>query len=418
MVPVEEILLGEAKDPEHWYRVGEKVTCRLAQRPGSFVVLRYVRPVYKSKADGGFSCPPAPAAVLEKSFADVSFLANLVIDKFVYHLPLYRQHQRLEAAGVHVARATLTNLVHRTAELLAPVHGAVVASILAGQVLAMDETPIKAGRQKRPPPHPGKMKTCYFWPIYGDQDEIAFLFANTRGSQVVHEALKEFAGVLLTDGYKVYEQYALKIDRIVHAQCWSHVRRNFDEAEAAEPKRAGEALDTIGQLYHLEGQIQEKNLEPEQILAYRGECLKPLVDGFFERLREQLEAQVFLPSNPFRSAARYALKREAALRVFLEYPAVPLSTNHVERSIRPIALGRKNYMFCWTEIGAKYVGILQTVLSSCRLQGISPYTYLVDVLQRIDSHPANDVAQLTPRLWKVHFANNPMRSAIDRTPLA
>jgi transposase len=85
LVPVEEILLGEAKDPEQWYRVGEKVTCRLAQRPGSYVVLRYVRPVYKSKADGEFACPPAPAAVLEKSFADVSFLANLVIDKFVYH---------------------------------------------------------------------------------------------------------------------------------------------------------------------------------------------------------------------------------------------------------------------------------------------------------------------------------------------
>jgi hypothetical protein len=262
------------------------------------------------------------------------------------------------------------------------------------------------------------MKTCFFWPIYGDQDEIAFLFANTRSSQVVREALKEFTGVLLTDGYKVYEQYALKSDRIVHAQCWSHVRRKFDEAEAAEPKRAGEALDRIGQLYHLEGQIQEKGLAPEEILAYRGERSKPLVDAFFESLHRQLEAEVFLPSNPFRSAAWYALKREGALRVFLEYPTVPLSTNHVERSIRPIALGRKNYMFCWTEIGAKYVGILQTLLSSCRVQGINPYTYLVDVLQRIDSHPAKDVAQLTPRLWKEHFASEPLRSAIDRKPIA
>jgi hypothetical protein len=108
------------------------------------------------------------------------------------------------------------------------------------------------------------------------------------------------------------------------------------------------------------------------------------------------------------------MAREAALRVFLEYPNVPLDTNHLEREIRAIALDRRNWLFCWTEVGAQYVGIVQSLLAACRLQGIDPYDYLVDVLQRIDTHPAFDVHLLTPRLWKQHFADTPLRSDLDR----
>jgi len=413
-VPVEEIVVGEAKDPETWQQVGEKVTLRLAQRPGSYVLLRYVRKVYKRRSDGQFSCPPAPPAVLEKSYADVSFLAGLAIDKLVYHLPLYRQHRRLAAAGVHLGRSTLTNLMHRAAKLLAPVRSAQIDSILASEVLAMDETPIRAGRKKRAPPQRGAMKTGYFWPVYGDRDEVAFLFANTRGGEVVRRVLRKYVGVLLSDGYKVYERVAEQTNRIVHAQCWAHTRRYFVEAEASDPGRAGEALDAIGRLYDHEARIKEKGLSVEQVLVYRGEHVKPVVDEFFEMLRDRLEKEVLLPTNPFTKAARYALDREAALRVFLEYPHVPPDTNHVERAIRPVAVGRKNWLFCWTEVGAHCVAILQTLLSTCRLQGVDPYTYLVDVLQRIDTHPAKDVALLTPRLWKETFASNPLRSHIDR----
>ena len=121
-----------------------------------------------------------------------------------------------------------------------------------------------------------------------------------------------------------------------------------------------------------------------------------------------------LPSNPFTEAANYALAREGSLQVFLEYPDVPIDTNHVEREIRPIALGRKTWMFCWTEIGAQCVGIFQSLIATCRLQGVDPYTYLVDVLQRVEDHPASDVAALTPRLWKKRFAGDPLRSGIDR----
>jgi transposase len=417
-VPVEEIVLPnpemEGKNLEEYEVVGEKVTLRLAQRPGSYVVLRYVRKVYKGKEDGVFSCPPAPPAVLEKSCADVSFLAGLLIDKFAYHLPLYRQHQRLEAAGVHLSRGTLTNLVHRTADLLEPVYAAQLESILASKVLAMDETPIKAGRKERAAPQRGEMKRGYFWPIYGDRDEIAFPFATTRGSAVVQATLKQYVGILLSDGYRVYDQYVSAVDRIEHAQCWSHTRRHFEKAEPYAPQRVQEVLQIIAELYRVEGPVREKKLEPEKVLGLRAEHARPVVNRFFETLRKIQEEDLLLPSHPLRRAIGYALDREKPLQVFLQRPEVALDTNHLERAIRPIAVGRKNWLFCWTEVGAKYVGIIQSLLATCRVQGIDPYVYLVDVLQRIDTHPAKEAAALTPRLWKGLFAENPLRSDLNR----
>lgn len=412
-VPVEVIRVSNpdvAGLADHEYDViAEKITYRLAQRPGAYVILKYIRPVIKRKENGTLSCPPAPPAVFERSLADVSVLAGLLLDKFRYHLPLYRQHQRLADAGITLSRATLTQWVHRTAALLEPIYHALLSSILQSKVLAMDETPIKAGHRVK-----GKLHTGYFWPIYGDQDEVAFPFAASRAQAVVREALGSFCGVLLTDGYTVYERYAQRVNGLVHAQCWSHARRQFMDAAQVEPALVAQALEFIGQLYHQEAQGRERQLGDEALLTFRAEHAKPTVNAFFLWLHRTLREQILLPTNPFTKAARYALAREAALRVFLEHPTVPLDTNHLEREIRAIALGRKNWLFCWTEVGARYVGIVQSLLASCRLQGVDPYVYLVDVLQRIDTHPAFDVHLLTPRLWKQHFANSPLRSDLDR----
>jgi hypothetical protein len=347
--------------------------------------------------------------VFEKSLADVRLLAGRLLDKFRSHLPLYRQPQRLAHAGITLSRATLTQWVHRTAALLEPIYHALLSSILQSQVLTMDETPIKAGHKKK-----GKLETGYFWPLYGDQDEVAFPFAASRAGAVVREAWGSFCGVLLTEGYVVYDRFAQRVNRLVHAQCWSHTRRRFVEAERAEPALVAQALDRIGPLYEHEALIRQRGLEAEAKVAYRAEYSKPTVDAFFVWLTQTLSTQPLLPSNPFTQAARYALEREAALRVFLEYPTVPLDTNHLEREIRTIALGRRHWLFCWTEVGARYVGIVQSLLASCRLQGLDPYVYLVDVLQRIDIHPAFEVHLLTPRLWKQHFADTPLRSDLDR----
>ncbi len=159
--------------------------------------------------------------------------------------------------------------------------------------------------------------------------------------------------------------------------------------------------------------LRHQGLEDEAKLAYRAEFAKPRVEAFFTWLQQTLTTQVLLPSTPFPQAAHYTLEREPALRVLLEYPTVPLDTNHLEREIRAIALGRRNWLFCWTEVGAQSVGIVQSLLASCRLQGVDPYVYLVDVLQRIDTQPAFEVHLLTPRLWKQHFAAHPLRSDLD-----
>jgi transposase len=407
-VPVEEILLPAPGVDDDSEVVGQKVTLRLAQQSAAFVVLKFIRPVVKKK-DGSLVCAPAPAGVLGKSIADVSLLASMAIDKFAYHLPLYRQHQRMQAAGIRLARSTLTNLIHRTADLLRPIYEAQLYSVVSGSVVAMDETPIKAGRKRR-----GTMKTGYFWPIYGDRDEVVFPFSDSRSGAFIKKALGEFCGVLLTDGYSAYDKYAAQINGVVHAQCWSHTRRHFLKAEAIEPELTAKALAYVRQLYEEEGKISARQLEAHTRLKLRGKHCKSIVDEFFKWVKTTLEQHALLPSNPFTAAAEYALAREEALRVFLEYADVPIDTNHLEREIRPIAVGRKNWMFCWTEVGAECVGIVQSLIATCRLQEVDPYTYLVDVLQRVDDHPASEVEALTPRLWKQRFAVDPRRSVIDR----
>lgn len=412
-VPVEIIEVPdpetETLSPEAYEVIGEKQTYRLAQRPGSYVVLKFVRRVIKRKGSGEISCPPAPPAVLERSFADVSFLAGLLIDKFRYHLPLYRQHKRLLDAGIEVSRGWLTQLVHRTAALLEPIYEAQRLSILESAVIAMDESPIKAGRKEK-----GKLQTTFFWPVYGDRDEVLFPWFRSRAAPHVREVLGEYRGTLLTDGYAAYEHYVAASTEVTHAQCWAHARRQFIDAESAEPEQVASALDYIRALYAAEEKIRDAKLSGDEKLARRVERCKPIVEAFFQWCEQRLLDQGLLPSNPFTQALAYSRERQAALSVFLTDPAVPIDTNHLERALRPIPLGRRNWLFCWTEVGAKYVGIIQSLLVTCRLHGVSPYDYLVDVLQRIDRHPAADVAALTPRLWKERFAANPLRSALDR----
>jgi len=390
--------------------VSEKKSYRLAQQPASYTVLEIVRPVVKLAKTGALSAPAAPPAVLPGSYADVNLLAGMLVDKFRYHLPLYRQHQRLAAAGITVSRAALTAWVHRTGALLEPLYEAQLASILRSQVLAMDETPIRAGRKKG---KPGKMKTGYFWPVYGDRDEVAFPFAPTRAHAHVEAILGDFRGTLVSDGYEAYERVRERHAEVVHALCWAHTRRGFVKAENGEPVRAAEALERIRKLYEIEREIAARKLEGSAKLAVRAKHSRPLVAEFFGWLEQELVQHALLPTNPFTKAAHYALERQTGLEVFLTDPDVPLDTNHLERALRPIPMGRKNWMFCWTELGAEQVGQIQSLLSTCVLHGVDPYTYLVDVLQRIDTHPFSAVEQLTPRLWKQHFADAPLRSLLD-----
>jgi hypothetical protein len=195
--------------------------------------------------------------VIEGSRADVSLIVGVLVDKFAWHLPLYRQHQRLLAAGFKLSRQWLTQLVQQGAQLLKPIYEAQLASICSSRVIAMDETSIKAGRAA-----PGKMNAGYFWPIYGEHDEVCFPFFDSRRHENVEQALglEQPAGaVLLSDGYEAYASFAKKVG-VTHAQCWIHSRRTFFEAQNAEPQAAAEALRQIGALYEIEDHIRKRKL--------------------------------------------------------------------------------------------------------------------------------------------------------------
>lgn len=383
-------------------------TYRLAQRPASYVVLCYEQPVVKIKHSKDILNAIMTMNVLERSMADVSLLVGLLIDKFQYHLPLYRQHQRLSAAGITLSRATLTNYVRRAIALLEPIVDAQRDSALRSKVLAMDETPTKAGKSKK---KRGKMHQGYYWPIYGDQDEVVFTYSDSRARRVIEAILNDsFSGTLLSDGYSAYASYVAKAEGIEHAQCWVHTRRQFFEAQDDEPELAAEMLARIALLFQFEQECKDKDLNGEQKREHRITYSKPVVDSIVERVDDLVQERALLPSAPFTKALGYLRNRVIALRVFLENPNVPLDTNHLERTLRVIPMGRKNWMFSWTELGAEQVGIIQSLICTCKLHGIDPYVYLTDVLQRVAIHPAKDVAQLTPRLWKEHFADDPMQS--------
>jgi len=210
----------------------------------------------------------------------------------------------------------------------------------------------------------------------------------------VPEVLGSGCKKLMSDGYSAYESYASSRADLVYAQCWSHVRRKFFEAKDYSPVECERVLAMIAKLFSIE---KEKD---DLLFARRTQSL-PVVDELFEYLNQLWFEQVVDKTSLLGKAISYTVKREKELRQFLIHEDIPLSNNHVERVIRPVALGRKNWMFCWSEVGAKYAAIAYTLTQCCKLHGINPWEYLVDVLHRIDTHPAKEVHLLTPKNWKV-----------------
>lgn len=385
-------------------------THRLSQLPGSYVVLEYRTPVYKKKDEATLKQAPAPVNVLEKCVVDVSFLAGMLVDKFAYHLPLYRQHQRLQEAGIKIARSSLVNWCTKAALLLEPIVDAQFRHLLTSSVLGMDEVPLKVGKV----PSKRNMKQGYLWPMYGDQHEVVFHYNASRGTQVVEQQLEGFEGVLVCDGYAAYQAYTDNKASVTLANCWAHTRRYFEKVKTIDPQASEEALNFIQALYRHEKYIRDQALSGKDKLDYRTRKSEPIVKQFWQWCYQQQQRPDLFPKHPLMTALNYALSRVEPLQVFLSEPDVPLDTNHVERCLRPIPMGRKNWLFCWSEMGAHQVAIIQSLIVTCRLHDIHPYQYLVDVLQRVAIHPASKIEQLTPRLWKEHFADDPMVSDVVR----
>ena len=227
-----------------------------------------------------------------------------------------------------------------------------------------------------------------------------------RARKHIDTVLGGFHGTLLSDGAAANASFARERPALVHAQCWSHTRQMFVKAEMDESVAVAEALALIGRLYAMEAELSSQRCDASATLNYCRAQALPAVDAFFVWADAQCYRLDIVPS----SRLAYAREREGALRVYLGDPTVAIDTNHLERALRPIPMGRKARLSCWTEIGAEYVGVIQSLMTTCRLQGINPYAYLVDVLQRIAVHPDKDIEALTPLRWKTLFVNNPLRS--------
>jgi hypothetical protein len=326
-------------------------------------------------------------------------------------------------AGITISRATLTAYVKKGIELLRPIERAQWRNILSGNNLAMDEVPMKAGRintsNGTTSRTTSKMKQTYFWPLYGEQDEVAFTWSKSRGMCHAMEQLKDFTGTLLTDGYSAYTSVVKTLNTqqhtITHASCWAHLRRMFEKALDAAPTEAQWALDTIAKLYQIETHIRDKQMAADEITQTRVKHSEPLITQFYQWIHEQRQRLDLLPKHPLTKALTYAHNRFDQMKVYLTHPQVAIDTNHLERALRVIPMGRKNHLFCWTELGAEQLGILHSLTVTCRLHGINPYHYLVDVLQRVAQHPAKDVMDLTPRRWKVLFADKRLCSDVEYT---
>ena len=248
-----------------------------------------------------------------------------------------------------------------------------------------------------------KMKQGYVWAMYGDKNELIYEYNQSRAAYVLKELLDIiFRGTLLTDGYRAYKCCIAGLEEAyigAHASCWVHARRKFVELEKSRPREYRVAIDLISKLYKIKSELRENNSSSAEVYSRRQQKSSKVVDEYFNWIRNYDGKTVIATCDVLRLALSYSLEREASMRVFLRDPKLQLDTNHLEREIRPIAIGRKNWLFYWTEVGAKSLCIFQSLIRTCLLH---PRHCLVDVLEEIAKSKGTieDYSDFTPRLWK------------------
>ncbi len=362
--------------------------------PARFVRHEHVQEVLRCRCGGCVVTAPGAPKVVEKGQYGASFLAHITVAKCADHLPIYRLEKELARKGVPVARSTMNELLHRTSNLLAPIWTRLLANICARDVVLADETRLRILKDAS-----GKPKTGFVW-TFGAADErggydVAYHFADSRSGATPRTLLEGTRGVLLVDGYSGYNDIE-KVSSRRRAACFAHVRRYFFEAVKTAPI-AEEALELITTLYRVEHEATERGLSANAKLEFRKQRAGPIRD----RLRTWLDAQRMRhpPKSPIGAAIRYTLGQWDELGVFLDDARVPLDNNASERSLRRIALGRKNYLFVGDVAAGKSLAGLYSLVATCESRGINPFEYLADVLARVQDHPANAIDELLPAAW-------------------
>jgi transposase len=401
----EEIILDPQSDLTDYKVIGQEVTEILVMIPASFKVQRIIRRKWALKdpvnSDAkGVLIAPIPSRTIKRGLFDESVLAHLLTSKFVDHLPLYRQKQMFERIGMKIPPSTLTDNTNAACKSLEPIYNALRREVLANLYLQVDETSIQVleNSGKKGSSHKG-----YLWTYHAPADGLVFFdYRPGRDKTGPEGILKDFSGVIQTDGYNVYQSLFEKNQSIYHYFCMSHIRRKFDEAVKYDSKRASWAVATIGQLYGIEKEIRDQTppLSEGQIVEKRMTQSLPILTQLHEWM--QGEYPKVLPQSPIGKAIGYALPLMESMRLYALHGDLQLDNNLIENAIRPIALGRRNYLFAGTHDTAQNAAMIYSLFATCKKHDVNPQDWLLDILRKMNNpNYEGKFSDLLPNRWKM-----------------
>lgn len=370
-------------------KIGEEITEELEIELGKLYVNRYVRPKYVNVQTEQIAIAPMVDRPLPKCIAGAGLLTQLMIDKYVDHLPIYRICERFKREGVTINYNTMIDWVGQSIMLIKPLYEALKKKVLTSDYIHADETGLKVmDKDKKGSTHQG-----WLWAYLDSVQNMAlFDYQPTRGRAAPYELLKNYEGYLQVDGYSAYEIFNAN-KKITLLYCMAHSRRKFFESQTNDADRSTKALDFFQQLYSIERTIKEQNLSFDQIIIERQKA-KPILDEFHQWMKTEL-TQV-LPKSPIGQAISYTLERWNGLCIYTTNPKLNIDNNPVENSIRPIAIGRKNYLFAGSHEAAQRTAMLYSLLATCKLNDINPTEWLKSTLIAMPNHPINRIEELLP----------------------
>jgi len=375
--------------------IGREVTERLAYIPGKVYVERIER--LRVKRNGQIYIAEVPTAPIEKSNAGASLLAYLLVAKYIDHLPFYRQVQQLKRLGITIPESTISGWFTKTCQLLEPLYEVLVKMIQLTDYLQVDETPIPVQSSEKQ----GATHTGYHWFYYLPLlNAVIVNYRQSRERAGPAEMLSTFQGAIQTDGYAAYEQIG-KREGITHLGCWAHARRKFFEAKNNDPERAEAVILKIQALYAIEREAKEEGLNADQAYMLRQEKSVPLLKELKALLIEYAESQAATPKSVMGKAIKYTLGQWDKLVGYTENGQWHMDNNAVENKIRPVALGRKNYLFCGSHQHARYAAMIYSFFGTCKANGVEPLQWLTETLQKINDTKMTELNTLLP-LQKTH----------------
>ena len=375
-------------------RIGEEVSEQLDCVPAKFFVLRNIRGKYACVCCQTIQAAPMPAQMIDKGIPAAGLLAQVTIAKIDDHLPLYRQTEIYARSGVHIPRSSMAQWLGICGLRLAPLGAALMEFILGHSVIHVDETPVSLLAPGR-----GKTKKAYVW-VYRTTDfqtqrAVLYDFTLSRAGEHPRRILGEFSGTLVTDDFSGY--HAIHRQGVTAAFCMAHARRKLFEAfELNGSQIAGQAVALIAKLYEIERNA--KQLNPGDRLLMRQLQSKPVADALHAWLTTK--RQLLVKADATAKAIDYALSNWTALTRFLDDGAVPIDNNAAENAIRPLAVGRKNWLFVGSQLAGERSAVLMSLIESAKLNGHDPWAYLKDVFERLPTLKNRDLAQLLPHNWR------------------